>query len=87
MGKDLKKTLSRIPGNTDRFQDSRALQGGLTGETMAAAAALGSGSKEAGKELAIPKLTPQCQRQTGGWNRNAEGVVVQLWESTKNASA
>ena len=87
MGKDLKKTLSRIPGNTDRLQDSRALQGGLTGETMAAAAALGSGSKGAGKELAIPKLTPQCQRQTGGWKRNAEGVVVQLWESTKNASA
>ena len=54
---------------------------------MVAAAALGSGSKRAGKELAIPKLTPQCQRQTGGWNRNAEGVVVQLWESTKNASA
>lgn len=64
VGKDLKKRLSLIPGNTDGFQDSQALQGSLIGETMVAAATLGSGSRRAGKELAIPKPTPQCQGQT-----------------------
>ena len=50
-----KKKLSLIPGNPDGFQDSQALQGSLTGETMVAAATLGSGRKRAGKRACHPQ--------------------------------
>ena len=39
------------------------------------------------KSLPSPNGLPSARVRPEGWNRNGEGVVVQLWESTRNGSA